>query len=89
MSLGGLAIHEPCVILADSIRGTRDFIKGTKGGDPADTGKADNHREIAEVPKFQRRAAKVERAACAIGDMFSVAGFHLCMYSTDTLHPSP
>jgi len=39
--------------------------------------------------KVFRRAAIVERVACAIGDVFNISGFILCMYSTDTLHPSP
>ena len=47
------------------------------------------NRNIIRVPIVYRRAVKVERAACASGDAFSIAGFHLCMYSTDTLHPSP
>jgi hypothetical protein len=47
------------------------------------------NRQIKGVPIVYRRAAKVERAACAIGDAFSISGFLLCMYSTDTLHPSP
>ena len=47
------------------------------------------NRKITGVPIIYRRAVKVERAACAIGDAFSITGFHLCMYSTDTLHPSP
>ena len=47
------------------------------------------NRKIIRVSILYRRAVKMERAACAIGDAFSIAGFHLCMYSTDTLHPSP
>ncbi len=45
--------------------------------------------KITGVPNFYRRAANVERVACAIGNAFCISGFDLCMYSTDTLHPSP
>ena len=46
-------------------------------------------KKIAGVPNVYRRAVIVERAACAIGNVFNISDFVLCMYSTDTLHPSP
>jgi len=44
--------------------------------------------EVVGVPIVYSRAAKVERVACALGDAIFIVGFHLCMYSTNTLHPS-
>ena len=52
-------------------------------------GAANEKREKKEGSKIHRRAAKVERVACAYGHTVRIAGFHLCMYSTNTLHPSP
>ena len=85
----GLAIREACVILASKTLGDQEQ-RGMTGGE---TRHLVVQAEVQRDKRFQkfihRRAAKVERAACAFGDTFSVTGFHLCMYSTDTLHPSP
>jgi len=86
----GLAISKPCVILGPREEGTFRTEKETMAGKTQTVIlRMPNIKQIIGVPMVQRRAAKVERVACAFGGAVSISGLHLCMYSTDTLHPSP
>ena len=78
------------LFLASVSRGPFD-TKGINGGKISGgvSGYANEQKNKYGVPKVYRRAAKVERVACAIGDAISIFILHLCMYSTDTLHSSP
>jgi len=84
-----MAIYGAYVILATRTEGTRNILKINGGGAGAYVRrKAKDKREKGFQRKFIA-AAKVERAACAYGLADCEIWFHLCMYSTDTLHPSP
>ena len=67
-----------------------EVIKEIKGGDTDVQRVGEPNKEIAitRVRKFIA-AAKVERAAGAGRNADGGACFQSCMYSADTLHPSP
>ena len=84
-----LAIDGPYVILAARTSGP-EVTKVIKGGEAGvqRVGEPINELNIIRVRKFIA-AAKVERAASAGRGAYGVACIQLCMYSADTLHPSP
>ena len=84
-----LAIYEPYVILAARTSGPEVTKEKWRGKRRAARREAiDNELTIIRVRKLLA-AAIVERAASAGRIANGVTCFQLCMYSADTLHPSP
>ena len=88
MSLPGWRSISHMLFLPPGTKGPTNISRTIGGEAEARWFRMPNIRESRKVQKNYRRGECGEgRVRTQIHDQWSV--FHLCMYSTDTLHPSP